>query len=107
MTEIDASFNTCVPENCLTDNHDMSMLQLLFWNKYSKFERMRGCSCYLIITQYLWKKGWLQVLVSKKQSTLERKKLDLLQLGPQTNDGTTQIYDSKYSFEIPIRLKYK
>ena len=49
----------------------------------------------------------MQVLVSKKQSTFERKKLDLLQLGPQNNDGTTQMCDCKCFFEIPIRLRYK
>ena len=32
---------------------------------------MDGCNWACELTQYLWKKGWLPVLVYKKQSTVE------------------------------------
>ena len=60
---------------------------------------MFGCDCSFIIekgpfvdwngelTQYLWKQGWLQVLISKKHSTLENTRS--MQVASWNNDGTT------------------
>ena len=55
------------------------------------------------LTQYLWKQRRLQVLISKKDSTLENAKS--LQVASWNNDVTTQIYSCKCSFEVTIRLK--
>ena len=63
---------------------------------------MDGCNWICELTQYLWKKGWLQELVSKKHNTFENTRS--LEVG-SWNDGTTQIYVCKCSFEIKICLK--
>ena len=96
--------------------YDISLLQFLFCkitvnlkiatvNSYRKtaIHRMDGCNWNCELTQCLWKKGWLQVLVSKKHNTLENTRS--LQAAPWNNDGTTQMYGCKCSFEITIRLK--
>ena len=54
------------------------------------------------LTQYLWKQRQLQVLISKKESTLEN--IRSLQVATWNNDGTIQMYGCKFSFEIAIRL---
>ena len=64
---------------------------------------MYGCNRNGELTQYIWKQGWLQVLISKKHSALEN--ATSLQVASWNNDGTTQIYGNKCSFEITICLK--
>ena len=62
---------------------------------------MDGYNCNRKLTQFLWKKGWLQILVSKKHTTLENNMS--LQLTSWNEDGNTQIHGCKCSFEITIR----
>ena len=50
------------------------------------------------LTQYLWKKGGVQVLVSKKSSNFEYTRS--LHVASWNNGGTTQMYGCKCSFEI-------
>ena len=59
---------------------------------------MDGCYWNYELTQYIWKRGWLQVLVSKKHSTFENTKS--LQVTFWNNDGTIQMYGCKYSFYL-------
>ena len=40
-------------------------LQLLFYNRKRISHRMDGCNWTCGLTQYLWKKGWLQVLAKR------------------------------------------
>ena len=49
-------------------------LQLLFYNRKRISHRMDGCNWTCGLTQYLWKKGWLQVLA--KRDTVPLKILD-------------------------------
>ena len=55
------------------------------------------------LTQYLWKKGSLKVIVSNKQVTL--KKSRSLQVASWNIDVTTQMCEGQCSFEITTHLK--
>ena len=56
---------------------DISLLQFLFCKNCSrkmfcsKFERMREYNCSFVIIHFLWKKGWLQVLVQRNTVPLK------------------------------------
>ena len=63
---------------------------------------MNNCVWNCALTRDLWKKGWQQVLVSKKHSILENTRSV-----PWNIDDTTQMYGCKCSFKIIIRLKQK
>ena len=93
-------------------NYDISLLQLLlFWKNTVNLKECETATApfmiekepFVELTQYLWKQGWLQVLISKKHSTFENTRS--VQVASWKNDSTTQIYGSKYSFEITIRHK--
>ena len=110
ITDFFQYIHAWIKEGFIIINYDLSLLQFLFC-KNTVFALL---FCYisngwlqleLELTQYLWKKGWLQVLVSKKHSKLENTR----SLGKTSwnNDGTTQIYGCKCSFEITISLKWK
>ena len=51
---------------------------------------MNGSNWNYELTQYPWKKGWFQVLVSKKHTTLENTRS--LQKTFWKDNGTAQIY---------------
>ena len=72
-------------------------------NRKGAIHRMDGCNWNCELTQYLWKKGWLQVLVSKENTTLENNKS--LQVASWNSDGTSQMCSCKCLFEIAIRLE--
>ena len=55
------------------------------------------------LTQYLWKQRRLQVLVSKRDSTLGNTRS--LQVASRNNYGIIQTYNYKCFFEITIALK--
>ena len=52
------------------------------------------------LTQYLWKQRQLQVLISKKDSTLENTRS--LQVASLNNSATTQMYGAC----APLKLQY-
>ena len=54
------------------------------------------------LTQYLWKQRRLQVLISKKDSTLENTRS--LQMASWNNDGTTQIMTASAPLKIQHAL---
>ena len=67
--------------------------------------RMDDCYWNCESTQYLWKKRWLQVLVSKKHST--HGNIRSLQVVSWNNDSTTEMDGCKCFFEITVCLKLK
>ena len=67
--------------------------------------RMDDCYRNCESTQYLWKKRWLQVLISKKHST--HGNIRSLQVASWNNDSNTQMGGCKCSFEITVCLKLK
>ena len=71
-----------------------------FYNRKKKrtIRRMDDCNWNGELTQYPWKQRWLQVLISKKHSTLEN--IRSLQVASWNNKGTTQVHGCKCSFEI-------
>ena len=78
------------------------MLQLLFYNRKRTILRTDDCNWDGELTQYYRKQWWLEVLISKKHSTLGNTRS--LQVASWSNDGTAQIYGCKWSFEIKICL---
>ena len=64
---------------------------------------MDGCNWNCELIHYLSKKRWLQVLVLKKRSILEKTRS--LQVASSNNDSTTRMYDRICSFQITIRFK--
>ena len=114
------SYNLCMPESkevlklitmiCLCYNSSWFekiqkiwknvCLQLLFYNRKKAICQINDCNWNGKLTQCLWKQGWLEVLISMKHSTLENTRS--LQVTSWINDGTTQIYGCKWSFEITI-----
>ena len=82
--------------------YDISLPHFLFWKKHCKLKEcvpaipllnrkraihwMDGCSWNCGLTQYLWKKEWLQVLASKKRSTLENENTRSLQVASWNTD---------------------
>ena len=72
---------------------------------YFAIHRMDGCNWNCKLIKYFWNRGWLQVLVSKKHSTLEDTRS--LQEASWNNDGTTEMYGCMCSFETTERLKRK
>ena len=100
----------------IINNYDISLLQFLFCKNTVNlkewvaplallfcYSSMDGCNWNCELSQYFWKKGWLQMLVSKKHSTTENNRS--LQKAFWNNDGTTQMYGCKFSFEITICFK--
>ena len=74
---------------------------MLFYYRKRAMHEIDGYKWNGKLTQYLWKKGWLQMLVSKKHYTLENTKS--LQVISWNDDGNNQIHGCKCSFEITIR----
>ena len=113
------SFNICMPEtkevlqlllvspcynSCSATAQQIwknERLQLLFYNRKRVTHRMDVCNWTCELTHYPWKKGWLQMLVWKKYSTLKNTRSR--QVASWNNDGTTQMQGCKCYFEIKIR----
>ena len=100
----------------IINNYDISLLQFLFCKNTVNlkewvaplallfcYSSMDGCNWNCELSQYFWKKGWPQMLVSKKHSTTENSRS--LQKAFWNKDGTTQMYGCKFSFEITICFK--
>ena len=66
---------------------------------------MGDCNWNGKLTQYSWKQGWLQVLISKKHSTLENTRST--QVASWNNGGTIQMYGYKCSYELQYALNRK